>query len=168
MLADDVDIILSAAKDIVQGLGHTARTPPNSPPPTHARREPARGTAPAATRAPAPPPSQVTHTASDGEQVPRPLPSSPARAASSRAPRARQVLRILTKHADDIDVAFIDVRLPKLFGDAAVAQYDAPPNLHGAAPRLPSWRVSLPGTARGSARTARTGGRCESTRRRAT
>ena len=43
----------------------------------------------------------VAHTASDGEEL----------------------LRILIHHADDIDVAFVDIRLPKLFGDAAVAQY---------------------------------------------
>ena len=46
---------------------------------------------------------EVVHTAVDGEEC----------------------LTKLKQHAGEIDVAFVDIRLPKLFGDAAVAQYRA-------------------------------------------
>ena len=44
---------------------------------------------------------KVVYTASDGEAL----------------------LKTLVDHADEIDIAFVDIRMPKLFGDAAVAQY---------------------------------------------
>lgn len=66
LLADDVDVILSGARQILTDLGH-----------------------------------EVTYTASDGEAL----------------------LKILMQHADEIDIAFVDIRMPKLFGDAAIAQY---------------------------------------------
>ena len=68
MIVDDVEVVLSGARQIVTSLGHN-----------------------------------VVHTATDGEEA----------------------LRILTTRTDDIDVVFMDIRLPKVFGDAAVAQFRA-------------------------------------------
>jgi len=60
-----------------------------------------------------------------GEQEPSQIVTSLGHRVVHTATDGEAALRILTTRTDEIDVVFMDIRLPKVFGDAAVAQFRA-------------------------------------------